>query len=112
MNNLVSAQKMLGAPITFIGLPRWLSGNESACQCRRCVFDPWVGKIPWRRTWLPTPVFLPGKVRGQRSLAGYRPWGHKELDTTKLSHARVSTYIIFICIPSRREIVEAMLGDL
>ena len=51
-------------------LPRWLSGKESACQCRRHTFDPWVGKIPWRRPWQPTPVFLPGESHGQRSLAG------------------------------------------
>ena len=46
-------------------------------------FYPWVGKIPWRREWLSTPVFLPGKSHGQRSLAGYSPWGQKELDTTE-----------------------------
>ena len=46
-------------------------------------FDPWVGKIPWRRKWQPTSVFLPGEPQGQRSLAGYSPWGHKELDTTE-----------------------------
>ena len=45
-------------------------------------FNPWVGKIPWRREWQPTPEFLPGEFHGQRSLAGYSPWGHKELDTT------------------------------
>ena len=45
-------------------------GKESACQCRRCEFDPWVGKIPWRRKWQPTPVFLPGESHGQRSLVG------------------------------------------
>ena len=45
-----------------------LSGKESACQCRRCSFDPWVGKMPWRRKWLPIPVFLPEKSHGQRSL--------------------------------------------
>ena len=45
--------------------------------------DPWVGKIPWRREWLPTPVFLPGEVHGQRSLVGYSPWGHKELAVTE-----------------------------
>ena len=50
------------------GLPQWLSSEESACQCRRYGFDPWVGKIPWRRTWQPTPVCLPGEFRGQRSL--------------------------------------------
>ena len=46
-------------------------------------FDPWVGKIPWRRRWQPTPIFLPGESHGQRSLAGYNPWGHRELDTTE-----------------------------
>ena len=46
-------------------------------------FNPWVGKISWRREWQPTPVFLPGESHGQRSLAGYSPWGHKESDTTE-----------------------------
>ena len=46
-------------------------------------FDSWVGKIPWRRKWQPTPVFLPGKSHGQRSLMGYNPWGHKESDITE-----------------------------
>ena len=48
-----------------LGLPRWLSGKESSCQCRRCKrcgFDPWVGKIPWRRKWKPIPVFLAWKI--------------------------------------------------
>ena len=44
-------------------------------------FDPWVGKIPWRREWQPTPVILPGEFHRQRSLAGYSPWGHKELES-------------------------------
>ena len=44
--------------------------------------DLWVGKIPWRRAWLPTLVFLPGEFHGQRSLAGYSLWGHKILDMT------------------------------
>ena len=52
-------------------------------QCRTPEFDPWIGKIPWRREWLPTPVFLPGESHGQRSLAGYSPWGHKESDMTE-----------------------------
>ena len=61
------------------------SAKEPARQCQRCKshgLDPWVGKIPWRRKWQPTPVFLPGESHGQRSLAGYSPWGHKESDTT------------------------------
>ena len=51
-------------------LPRWLIIKESAWQCKRCGFHPWVGKIPWRRAWQPTPVFLPGESHGQRSLVG------------------------------------------
>ena len=61
------------------GLPWWLSGKESACQCRRHGFDPWVRKIPWRRKWQPTPVFLPGESHGQRGLEGYSPWGCKRV---------------------------------
>ena len=45
--------------------------------------EAWVGKIPWRRKWLPTPVFWPGEFHGQRGLAGYSPWGHKESDMTE-----------------------------
>ena len=66
----------------IMGFPGGISGDESACQHRkykRCVFSPWVGKIPWRRKWQHTPVFLPGKSHRQRSLAGYRPWGHKRV---------------------------------
>ena len=69
--------------VYVFGLPWWLSGKESAFQCRRCRFDPWVGKIPWRRKWQPTPVFLPGKSCGERSLEGYSPWGLKKSDNTE-----------------------------
>ena len=68
------------------GFSRWFSGKELACQCRRLRrrgLDPWPGKIPWRKKWQLTPVFLPGKHHGQRSLAGYRPWDHKESDMTE-----------------------------
>ena len=54
-----------------------------AIQCRRPRFDPWVGKIPWRREWPPVPVFLPGEFHEQCSLAGCSPRGLKELDTTE-----------------------------
>ena len=67
----------------------WLSGREPACQCReikRCRFNPWVWKIPWSRKWQPTPIFLPGKSHGQRTLVGYSPWGCKESDTTEQEH--------------------------
>jgi len=73
--------------IQIYGLPKWLSGKESACQCKRLGFDPWVSKIPWGRKWQLTLVFLPGKSHGQRSLPGYRPWGHKESDMSeRLNH--------------------------
>ena len=71
---------LTGIPLYGLsGLPWWLSGRESACQCRRHRFDPCVEKAPWRRVWQPTPVFLLGKSHGQRSLAGYCPWGHKRV---------------------------------
>ena len=52
-------------------------------QCGRPEFDPWVRKIPWRRNWQPTPVFLPREFHGQRSIVSYSPWGLKESDTTE-----------------------------
>ena len=74
-----------------LGLPRWLlGGKEFACQCQRCGFDPWVGRIPWKRKWQPTPVFLLGKSPGQRSLVGYSPWGSQRVRydwVTKPQHA-------------------------
>ena len=64
------------------------NNKKPACRCRRhrrCGFDPWVGKIPWRRTWQPTPVCLPEESHGERSLACYSPWRHKELDMTEVT---------------------------
>ena len=75
-----------------LGLPSWPSGKEPACQCRKSRFDLWVGKIPWRRKWQPTPVLLPGKTHGQRSLAGYIPWRRKESDTTENAHTHTHTH--------------------
>ena len=68
------------------GFPSGNSGKEPACQCRRhrrCGFNPWVWKIPWRRAWQPTPVFCPGEAHGERSLEGYSPQGFKESDTAE-----------------------------
>ena len=59
-----------------MGFPGGASGKEPTCQCRRHKrhsFHPWVGKIPWRRAWQLTPVFLPGESHGQRNLVGYSP---------------------------------------
>ena len=82
---------LLSPLVKFFWLLYWsspgsTSDKEPACQCwrhrhKKCGFDPWVGKIPWRRARQPTPVFLPGKSHEQRSLES--PWGHKELDTTE-----------------------------
>ena len=69
-----------------MGFPGGTSGKELACQSRRpkrCRFIPWVEKIPWKRAWQPTPIFLLGESHGQRKLAGYSPWGGKEWYTTK-----------------------------
>ena len=57
--------------------------NPPANQCRRHGLDLCVRKIPWKRKWQPTPVFLPRKSRGQRSLASYSQWGCKESDMTE-----------------------------
>ena len=63
--------------------PGGASSKQLACQCRRRGFDPLAREISWRRAWQPTPVFLPGESYGQRSLVGYSPWGHKELNIIK-----------------------------
>ena len=73
---------LLRMAIETLGLPSWYS-KEYSCQCKRLRFDLWVWKIPWSRQWQLTPVFLPGKVHGQRNLTGYSLWGHKESDTTE-----------------------------
>ena len=62
-------------------------GKGPSCTCRRRRFDPWVGKIPWRREWHPTPMFLLGESHGQRRLVGYSPWGRKESDMTETKHS-------------------------
>ena len=63
-----------------------LNGKEPACQRRRCRLDPWVRKIPSRRKRQPTPVFLPGKSHGQRSLVGYSPWCRKRVGHSCAAH--------------------------
>ena len=63
-----------------------LVASSGCLQCGRPEFDPWVGKIPWRRKWQLTPGFLPGESHGQRSLVGYSPRSHKESDTTERLH--------------------------
>ena len=72
---------------------------------RRPGFNPWVGKIPWRREWQSTPVFFPGESHGQRSLVGYSPWGCKESDTNKqlkLSFSPTLTHLSFNDLNNQR----------
>ena len=66
-----------------LGFPGSSVDKESACQCKRCRFDPWVRKIPWRRKWQLTPIFLPETSSGQRRLVGCSPWGCTLLGTTE-----------------------------
>ena len=78
------------ASVTFLYLEIYTSLVAQTVKClpasRRPEFDPWVRKIPWRRKWQPTPVFMSGKSHGWRSLVGYSPWSHKESDMTKRLH--------------------------
>ena len=80
-----------------IGLPWWLSGKESTCQCRRNGFDPWIRKIFQRRKWKPTPVFVPGKSHGQRSLAGYRSQRVRHDLETKQRIVHLQCHVSFWC---------------
>ena len=73
--------KLALAKSIFQGFPGVSDRKESACG--RPEFDPWVGRIPWRRKWQTTPVFLAGESHGPRSLVGYSPWGCKESDTAE-----------------------------
>ena len=70
-------------PFSSLEIEWWLSGKESFCQCRGLGLDPWDREIPWRRTRQPTPVSLPGKSHGQKSLVGYSARGRRELDMTE-----------------------------
>ena len=79
-----------------LGFPGSSDGKEYVCQCRKLLFDPWVGKIPWRREWLPTPVFLTGEFHEHKSLVGYSPWGCKEsYMTERLTLAYLSNPSMF-----------------
>ena len=71
------------------GFPCGASGKEPACQRKRhkrLGFNPWVRKIPWRKAWQPTPVFLTGESHGQKSLVGYSPRAYKDTDTVEVTN--------------------------
>ena len=72
------------------GLYKWCTGKESVCQCernKRCRFNAWVRKIPWRKKWQPTPVFLPGESHEKRSLVGYSPCGSQKVGHDWAQHS-------------------------
>ena len=100
--------------IKDIGLLKWLNGKEPACQwrrCKRCWFDPWVEKIPCRRKWQPTPLFLPGKSHGQRNQVGYSPWACKEVDTAEHwihthSHTHTHTHTHTHLLPNAQVLLQ------
>ena len=83
----------------FWGFRGGTNGKEPPCQCRRhrkCRFNPWVRKIPWRRAWQPTPVFLAGGFHGQRNLMRYSPWGLQRIrhDWTDLACTQTDFCIV------------------
>ena len=77
--SMISISTDTSATNANYGLPKWLSGKESSRQCKRHEFDPGVGKIPWKRKWQLSSIFLPGNSHRQRNLAGYSPWGLKRV---------------------------------
>ena len=96
----------------FASLTQVALAVKTASQCRRCKrhrFDPWYGKIPWRRPWQPTLVSLPGEFHGQRSLAGYSPWGCKQSGTTEWLHfTMLSSYIVVVLLMRGRETLSTL----
>ena len=89
------------------------SGKEHAGQCwrwKRCGFDSWIGKIPWRSAWQPTPVFLPGESHGQRTLAGYSPW-RTESDMTEVTSMHVCMHVWVDTWADSGRIAESQLCD-
>ena len=95
---LETASIVLKQLMNIFSIPGGTIGKESTCQCqrhKRCKFDPWVERLPWRKTWQPTAVFLSGKFQGQRSLAGYSPWGCKS--QTRLSNWTAKTLTNTTC---------------
>ena len=79
---LVTCEEMLHFPCFSLS---WVSLVAQMVKNPPAMWETWVGKIPWRRAWQPTPVLLPGESHGWRSLAGHSPWGRKASDTTWLS---------------------------
>ena len=80
-----------------MGPPKWFSGKESACNSGDAGSIPGWGRFPGEGKWQPTPVLLPGKFHGWKSLVGYSPWGRKELDMTEQLSLTLCT-ISYSCV--------------
>ena len=112
-----SGAKIANCPGNRGHFPGGVSGKEPIGQCRRhkrCGFDPWVGKIPWRRAWQCTPVFLPRESPEQRSLVGYSPWVPKSWTRFSIlaGFERVLFFALFgkiSCIHERASLVAQRL---
>ena len=92
--------------------PRWLNGKEFPCQCRRCRFNPWIRKIPWRRKWQSTLVFLHGESLGQRSLAGRSPRGHRVRHNLPTEHTHTLPLKVCILWPLQPNYIAVLLLQL
>ena len=90
-------RQVLVWPLVLERLPWWLRGQSVCLQCGRPGFDPWIGKISWRRKWQPTPVFLPGESHGRRSLVGYSPRGSK-----KVRHDWATSLSLSLSLPEQK----------
>ena len=100
----------LNPSLPIIGLPRWLSGKEFACQCtryKRQEFNPCIVKIPWSRKWQPTPVFLPGKFQRTEEPGGPQS---KELDTTKQLNRRRQWHPAPVLLPGKSHGWRSLVG--
>ena len=82
-NPIITVLSTVPDPRDFPGSSLVAQMEKNLPAMQETQFSPWVGKMPWRREWLPIPVFLPGEFHGQRSLASYSPWGCKELGMTE-----------------------------
>ena len=83
----------LSGSVLGAGLPSWLM-LENLPAMQETQVASWLGNIPWRKEWLPTPVFLPGESHGQRSLVGYSPWGRKEWERQSIHACMLGTYML------------------
>ena len=81
--NILNKLYLPTVQISKLGFPGGSDGKESVCSAGDLGFIPGLGRLPWRREWLPCLVFLPTESHGQRSLAGYSPWSCKESDVTE-----------------------------